>query len=96
VPLTVLPWLAGTQGLAYVVVALLLGARLLWYCVKLLKEQSATPLAWKMYRYSLVYLALLFVAMGIDKQLPFGHREIPREITLTAPAAPAPGPEHDH
>jgi protoheme IX farnesyltransferase len=96
VPLTVLPWLAGTQGLAYAVVALLLGARLLWYCVKLLKEQNATPLAWKMYRYSLVYLALLFVAMGVDKQLPFGHREVPREITLTAPAAPAPGPEHEH
>jgi protoheme IX farnesyltransferase len=95
VPLTVLPWLAGTQGLAYAVVALLLGARLLWYCVKLLKEQSTTPLAWKMYRYSLVYLALLFVAMGIDKQLPFGHRVVPREITLTAPAS-VPAPEHEH
>jgi len=95
VPLTVLPWLAGTQGVAYAVVALLLGARLLWYCVQLLREQGTTPLAWKMYRYSLVYLALLFVAMGIDKQLPFGHRVVPREITLTAPA-PAPGPEHEH
>jgi hypothetical protein len=27
-----------------------------------------------MYRYSLLYLALLFVAMGIDRALPFGHR----------------------
>jgi hypothetical protein len=27
-----------------------------------------------MYRYSLVYLALLFVAMGVDRALPFGHR----------------------
>jgi protoheme IX farnesyltransferase len=96
VPLTVLPWLAGTQGVAYAVVALLLGARLLWYCVKLLKEQHATPLAWKMYRYSLVYLALLFVAMGIDKQLPFGHRVVPREITLTAPASAVPASEHEH
>ena len=26
-----------------------------------------------MYRYSLLYLALLFVAMGIDRALPFGH-----------------------
>ena len=28
-----------------------------------------------MYRYSLLYLALLFVAMGIDRALPFGHRQ---------------------
>jgi hypothetical protein len=28
-----------------------------------------------MYRYSLLYLALLFVAMGIDRALPFGPRE---------------------
>jgi hypothetical protein len=27
-----------------------------------------------MYRYSLLYLALLFVAMGVDRALPFGHR----------------------
>ena len=33
-----------------------------------------TQTAWKMYRYSLLYLALLFATMGIDKALPFGHR----------------------
>jgi len=35
---------------------------------------GVTPTAWKMYKYSLLYLALLFAAMGIDRALPFGHR----------------------
>ncbi|MGH7560861.1 MAG: heme o synthase [Gemmatimonadales bacterium] len=91
IPLTVLPWLAGTQGLAYAAAALLLGARLLWYCVKLLR-QGGTPLAWRMYRYSLLYLALLFVAMGIDKYLPFGHRDpVPDVVILSSPS---PAVEH--
>ena len=52
------------------------------FCLKLLQETSVTPLAWKMYKYSLLYLALLFVAMGIDKQLPFGHRAPAPEIVI--------------
>ncbi len=96
VPLTVLPWAAGTQGIAYALVAVLLGARLLWYCVQLLGAHGTTPLAWKMYRYSLLYLALLFAAMGVDKHLPFGHRVTPREIVLTPSASPAPAPPSSH
>src|SRR4029077_12266339 len=42
-PLTILPALAGTQGWFYVVAAVLLGARLLWYCLQLLKQTSVTP-----------------------------------------------------
>ena len=76
-PLTILPTVVGTQGVAYGLAALALGGRLLWYCWRLLKEPGVTPTAWKMYRYSLLYLALLFVAMGIDRALPFGHREPP-------------------
>jgi protoheme IX farnesyltransferase len=74
-PLTLLPTLAGTQGLLYAAAAVLLGARLLWYCLRLLRESAVTPTAWRMYKYSLLYLALLFVAMGIDKHVDFGHRE---------------------
>jgi protoheme IX farnesyltransferase len=76
-PLSLLPALSGHQGLFYAAVALLLGGRLLWYCVRLLRERGVTPTAWRMYRYSLLYLALLFVAMGIDRALPFGHRTEP-------------------
>jgi heme O synthase-like polyprenyltransferase len=69
----VIPILFGALGAFYGLAAGLLGARLLWYCVRLLRERSTTPVAWGMYRYSLLYLALLFVAMGIDRALPFGH-----------------------
>jgi protoheme IX farnesyltransferase len=72
-PLTLLPTLSGYQGVFYAVVAMLLGARLVWFCVRLLAESGVTGTAWRMYRYSLLYLALLFVAMGIDRALPFGH-----------------------
>jgi protoheme IX farnesyltransferase len=72
-PLTILPTAFGAMGLFYGVAALLLGVRLVWYCLRLRREQNAMPVAWRMYRYSLLYLALLFVAMGVDRALPFGH-----------------------
>ncbi|HEY8195883.1 MAG TPA: heme o synthase [Gemmatimonadales bacterium] len=88
-PLTLMPTFFGALGAFYGIAAALLGARLLWYCIRLLREQSATPLAWRMYRYSLLYLALLFVAMGIDRALPFGHR------TARAPVLILDQPEQD-
>ena len=99
-PLTLMPAFFGALGAFYGVAAVLLGARLLWYCVRLLRERSSTPLAWRMYRYSLLYLALLFVAMGIDRALPFGHRlASPRVHILDQPerelATPS-GGHHGH
>ena len=89
VPLTLLPWLSGTQGAIYAGAALLLGARLLWYCVKLLREPERSGLPWKMYRFSLGYLALLFVAMGVDRAFPVGHLRPAVEVTLIeVPVAP--------
>ncbi|MGH7361701.1 MAG: heme o synthase, partial [Candidatus Methylomirabilales bacterium] len=73
-PLTIMPSVFGALGMFYGVAAVLLGARLLWYCIRLLKETPGTATAWRMYQYSLLYLALLFVAMGVDRALPFGHR----------------------
>ena len=73
-PLTLMPAFFGALGAFYGVAAALLGARLLWYCIELRRTQSSGPVAWRMYRYSLLYLALLFVAMGVDRALPFGHR----------------------
>ena len=72
-PLTLMPTLFGALGIFYGVAAALLGGRLLWYCIQLLREKTSGPVAWRMYRYSLLYLALLFVAMGVDRALPFGH-----------------------
>ena len=81
-PLTMMPAFFGALGTFYGVAALLLGARLLWYCIRLLGERAVTPVAWQMYRYSLVYLALLFVAMGVDRALPFGHRPEPAKVLI--------------
>ena len=81
-PLTILPAFFGALGPFYGVVAALLGARLLWYCIRLRRERSVTPVAWGMYRYSLLYLALLFVAMGVDRALPFGHRPPPAKVLI--------------
>jgi protoheme IX farnesyltransferase len=99
-PLTLMPAFFGALGAFYGVSALLLGARLLWYCLRLRRERAATPVAWKMYRYSLLYLALLFAAMGIDRALPFGHRGAGMKVfILDHPerelATPA-GGHHDH
>jgi protoheme IX farnesyltransferase len=81
-PLTILPAFFGALGPFYGVAAALLGARLLWYCIRLRRERTVTPLAWGMYRYSLLYLALLFVAMGVDRALPFGHRPPPAKVLI--------------
>ncbi|HZA92558.1 MAG TPA: hypothetical protein VE420_08020, partial [Gemmatimonadales bacterium] len=100
VPLTLMPAFFGALGTFYAVCAALLGARLLWYCIELRREKTNGPVAWRMYRYSLLYLALLFVAMGIDRALPFGHRAVQAPILiLDQPeqdlATPA-GGHHDH
>jgi protoheme IX farnesyltransferase len=87
VPLTLLPALSGTQGMLYAAAAILLGGRLFWYCIQLLRSDTLTPTAWRMYRYSLLYLALLFVAMGIDKAVPFGHRHPAPEVVRLSPIA---------
>jgi protoheme IX farnesyltransferase len=81
-PLTILPAFFGALGPFYGVAAALLGARLLWYCLRLRRERLVTPVAWGMYKYSLLYLALLFVAMGVDRALPFGHESAPGKVLI--------------
>jgi protoheme IX farnesyltransferase len=97
IPLTVMPSVFGALGLFYAGAALLLGGRLLWYCLKVLREAGVTPTAWRMYKFSLLYLALLFVAMGVDRAVPFGHgfeRAPVLILTRPEPPAPVPGPAH--
>jgi heme o synthase len=87
-PLTLMPVLFGAFGTFYAASAVLLGAPLLWYCIRLLREPGVTATAWKLYRYSLLYLALLFVAMGIDRNLP-GVTAAPSGVLILS----NPGPE---
>ena len=84
-PLTLLPWLAGELGLVYALTALLGGGWLLAYCIKLLKEEGVVhKTAWGMYKYSLAYLFLLFIAMGVDRAVPVGRltRTPPPEVLI--------------
>jgi protoheme IX farnesyltransferase len=69
-PLTLMPTLLGTFGWFYGVCAAALGTPMLWYCIRLLQAPGGTATAWKLYRYSLLYLALLFLSMAIDRNLP--------------------------
>ncbi len=54
------------MGLPYLVMALALGGIFLRYVWRLRREGS-TGAAWGLYRFSLLYLALLFVAMVLDR-----------------------------
>lgn len=66
VALTVLPTPIGMFGVPYLVMALALGAWFLCYVWKLFRNDS-TAARWGLYRFSLLYLFLLFVAMMVDR-----------------------------
>ena len=84
VPLTLMPVLFGAFGWFYAVCAALLGAPLLWFCIRLLRTPGVTPTAWKLYRYSLLYLALLFLAMAVDRNLPWANAKRPATLLILA------------
>ena len=68
VGVTIVPFAVGTLGAGYLVAALTLGGAFVWLAVRLLRE--ATPRrAALLFHYSLLYLALLFVAMALDPVL---------------------------
>jgi protoheme IX farnesyltransferase len=68
VAVTLLPFAWHTAGVAYLAAALLLGAiflRLAWR----LRRETTTARAGVLFHYSLLYLALLFVALAVDPLL---------------------------
>jgi protoheme IX farnesyltransferase len=68
VGVTLLPFAWHTAGVAYLAAALLLGAlflRLAWR----LRRETTTARAGALFHYSLLYLALLFVALAVDPLL---------------------------
>ena len=67
VPLTLLPAAFGAFGMIYFVSALVLGLVLLAGLVRVMRASPWTASAWWVYKYSLLYLALLFVAMAVDR-----------------------------
>jgi protoheme IX farnesyltransferase len=67
IPLTLLPVAFGALGLPYLVMAALLGAWLLVGVVRVMRASEFQKPAWAVYKFSLLYLALLFAAMVVDR-----------------------------
>ena len=67
IPVTILPALTGTFGSLYLATALVSGALFLGGLVRVLYARVWQPVAWRTYRFSLVYLAVLFLAMALDR-----------------------------
>jgi len=65
---TLLPYLTGMSGLLYLVVAVVLGVMFLYYAVKL-KKTAHDAVAMKAFRFSILYLMVLFAALLIDHYL---------------------------
>jgi protoheme IX farnesyltransferase len=66
--LTIMPTPLQMFGVPYLVMAAGLGALFLYYVIGLLREDT-TAAAWRLYKFSLLYLALLFTAMVVDRML---------------------------
>ncbi len=65
VAVTLLPWAFGSVGLLYLASALGLGAVFLWLAERLRRETTPRR-AVLLFHFSLLYLALLFVALALD------------------------------
>ena len=62
---TIIPYLTSMSGLIYLVTALLLGARFLYYAVRM-KTDPSLELPMQVFRFSITYLMILFAALLID------------------------------
>ena len=69
VALTLLLPLVGLGGLLYAAIAVALGVGLLIYAWRL-RQEGGNRAAWKMYRYSSMYLAGLFAALVVNVFIP--------------------------
>lgn len=63
--ITIMPYLSGMSGLIYLATALWLGARFLYFAVRL-KASEAGGLPMRVFKYSINYLMILFAALLID------------------------------
>jgi protoheme IX farnesyltransferase len=69
IPLTLLPVAFGALGAPYLLMAAALGAWLLAGVIRVMRATDFVKPAWSVYKFSLLYLALLFAAMVVDRAL---------------------------
>jgi protoheme IX farnesyltransferase len=67
VPLTLLPTAFSSLGLPYLIMAATLGAWFIVDVVRVIRAKDFVKPAWRLYKFSLLYLALLFAAMVVDR-----------------------------
>ena len=67
---SILPYLVGMSRTGYLVGALLLGGRFLYWVIRL-KYQNDPVYAMRTFRYSIIYLMGLFVCLLIDHYIPY-------------------------
>jgi len=67
--LTLLPVAFGAFNAVYLVAAIALDATLIGGVIRVRRSAQWTSAAWSVYKFSLMYLALLFVAMVLDRQI---------------------------
>ncbi|MFQ6011630.1 MAG: heme o synthase [Nitrososphaerales archaeon] len=65
VAISVIPFFFSYLGAIYLIIALIFGALLLWGDMKLLKNPSS-DVAWKAYKFSSPYLAIVFIGIMVD------------------------------
>jgi protoheme IX farnesyltransferase len=65
---SILPWLIGMSGLLYLAAALVLGGGFLWWSLMLMYRPKAST-AMDTFRYSIVYLMVLFPVLLVDHYL---------------------------
>jgi heme o synthase len=69
IAITVLPVAFGEFGAIYLASALVLGGIFLADAIRVRRAANFTQPAWKMYKFSLLYLFLLFIAMAVDRRI---------------------------
>ncbi len=67
---TMLPYATHMSGLIYVAAAIVLGSVFLYYAIKIYRDYS-DRLAQTTFRFSILYLTLLFAALLLDHYFPF-------------------------
>jgi protoheme IX farnesyltransferase len=74
VAVSLLLYPAGRMGLIYLASALVLGAAFVWYALRVLRDAYDGRAAIGLFRFSIGYLTLLFLAVGADSllRLPLG------------------------